>query len=120
MRFRDLEHRLLARSVLIPEGEPHAGCWMWMGRVEKNGYAKLGFWPGGGRGASVVNVWVHRVALEVYLGRPIKDNHDADHICQFRLCIHPNHLRERLAAKNRSAGAKKGNKMRYASNAAYA
>ncbi len=114
MRFRDTEHRLLARSVLIPEGEPHAGCWMWMGRVEKNGYAKLGFLPGGGRGASVRHEWVHRVALEVKLGRKIKPGHDSDHICQLRICINFDHLRERVAAKNRSDGAKKGNKMRRA------
>lgn len=112
MRYRDTEHRLLARSVVIPEGEPHAGCWMWMGRVEENGYARIGFYAGGGRaapGRGAKNKEVHRVAYEVLTGNAIPDEHDADHICEFRLCIHPNHIRPVPFRENRSRGAVKGN-----------
>lgn len=117
MRYRDTEHRLLARSVVIPEGEPHAGCWMWMGRVEENGYARIGFYEGGGRaapGRGAKNKEVHRVAYEVLTGDTIPAGHDADHRCEFRLCIHPNHIRPVLPKDNRSRGAFKGNAQRRA------
>src|SRR5690242_17354014 len=101
MRFRDMEHRLLARSVVIPEGEPHAGCWMWMGRVEPNGYAKIGVYEGGGREKERVrNYWVHRVAYSTFNCAEIAEGDDIDHLCRFRLCIRPDHLRARLAKKN--------------------
>src|SRR5690349_11575415 len=82
-----MEHRLLARSVVIPEGEPHAGCWMWMGHVEENGYAKITLWEGSRR----LNRWVHRVAYETFMGEKIPPEHHIDHRCRFQLCINPNH-----------------------------
>ncbi len=115
MKFRDMEHRLLARSVVIPEGEPFAGCWMWMGRVEPNGYAKIGVYEGGGRAGEVVrNYWVHRVAYQTFHCVSIPDDHDVDHSCFFRLCINPAHIGARLAAVNRSEGAQRGNAKRRA------
>lgn len=108
MTYRDLEHRLLARSVVLPNG-----CWMWMGRVEPNGYAKIGVYEGGGRkNERVRNYWVHRVAYETFHG-PIPAGHDVDHKCHFRLCIHPNHIHAKVAAKNRSEGARRGNQRKY-------
>jgi hypothetical protein len=93
MRYRDLEHRLVARSVVIPEGEPHAGCWMWLGRVEPNGYAKVGLYIDGGRKKQRVrNFWVHRAAYEVFKCDRISEDHHVDHRCRFPLCINPNHL----------------------------
>lgn len=113
MRYRDLEHRLLARSVVIPEGEPHAGCWMWMGRVEPNGYAKIGIYEGGGRANERVrNYWAHRLAYQVFHCAEIPDGFDVDHECEFRLCINPQHIVARLAKLNRSRGAFKGNAQR--------
>ncbi len=112
MTYRDMEHRLLHRSVVIPDGEPHAGCWMWLGRVEENGYAKAGVYEGGGREKERVrNYWVHRVAHETFHG-PIPEGHDVDHRCEFRLCIHPNHIRALPLKENRSRGAFKGNAKR--------
>ena len=93
MKYRDMEHRLLARSVVIPDGEPHAGCWMWMGRVEPNGYAKVGVYEGGGRADERVrNYWVHRLAFMVFTGQAIEEEHHIDHRCRFPLCINPGHM----------------------------
>jgi hypothetical protein len=115
MRYRDLEHRLLARSVVIPEGEPHAGCWMWLGRVEENGYAKIGVYEGGGRERERVrNYWVHRVAYQQFHCAEIPQGHDIDHRCKFTLCINPMHLRAVPAKKNRAAGARTSNAKRKA------
>lgn len=112
-RYRDIEDRLLARSVVMPRDHEHADCWMWMGRVEKNGYAKIGVYEGGGReNERVRNYWVHRVAYETFHCAAIPDGFDVDHICRFPLCINPKHLRAIPAKKNRSMGARNGNAKR--------
>ncbi len=109
MNYRDMEHRLAHRSVVIPDGEQHAGCWMWMGRVEENGYAKVGVYEGGGRAKERVrNYWVHRAAYETFHCAPIPDEHDVDHSCRFTLCINPNHIDAVPAKDNRSRGALNG------------
>lgn len=90
MKYRDMEHRLLARSVVIPEGEQHAGCWMWMGRVEPNGYGKITVRTKPAP-ATPKALWVHRLAYEVFTGERIPEKHHIDHRCRFRLCINPNH-----------------------------
>jgi hypothetical protein len=110
MTYLNLEHRLLSRSVM----DPATGCWLWMGRVEPNGYAKVGFWrAGGGKGAPVINKWLHRVAFEVFKCAEIPEGHDIDHRCREPTCINPEHLRAITAKANRSAGAKNGNFKRY-------
>jgi hypothetical protein len=112
MKYRDTQERLLARSVLLPDG-----CWMWMGRVEANGYARIGFYAGGGRaapGRGAKNKEVHRVAFEVFKCEHIPEGHDVDHSCRFTLCINPAHLRAVPAAQNRSWGARNGNAKRRA------
>jgi hypothetical protein len=106
VRYRDLEHRLLARSVVIPDGEPHAGCWMWLGRVEENGYAKVGVYEGGGRKRERVrNYWVHRVAYQQFYCAEILEGYDIDYCCKFMLCINLMHLCVVPVKKNRAVGA---------------
>ncbi len=112
MTYLNLEHRLLSRSVM----DPATGCWLWMGRVERNGYARIGFYTGGGRaapGRGAKNKEVHRVAYEVFKCESIPDGHDIDHLCREPTCINPEHLRAISANANRSAGAKNGNFKRY-------
>ncbi len=87
MKYRNLEERLLARTVVIPEGELHAGCWMWMGHVEENGYAKISLYTNGKN----KSVWVHRAAYECFSGEKIPPEHHVDHTCRFQLCINPAH-----------------------------
>lgn len=100
--YRDMEDRLTSRSVQIDMGF-ESPCWLWLGRVEPNGYAKVGVYLGGGRTKEVVrNYWVHRVAYEVFTCSPIPDGHDVDHRCKQTCCINPAHLRAIPAAKNRS------------------
>lgn len=110
MKYLCTAQRLITRSVQLANG-----CWMWMGRVESNGYARIGFYAGGGRaapGRGCVNKEVHRVAFEVFKCEEIPEGHDVDHTCYFRLCINPAHLRAIPSKRNRSDGAKKGNRMR--------
>ena len=89
--YRNLEERLLARSAEVP-GKLDTPCWLWLGRVEPNGYAKIGVYEGGGRANERVrNYWVHRVAYETFCG-PIPAGMDVDHRCYLPLCINPGHL----------------------------
>ena len=83
MRYRDMADRLLCRSALID-----GGCWLWLGRVEPNGYAKVGTYVKG----KVKNYWVHRVAFEVLGGATIPKGYHIDHVCKQPLCINPDHL----------------------------
>lgn len=73
-------------EVAILDGieiDPASGCWVWMGPVDKGGYARCG------------SVWrIHRNAYEIWVG-PIPDGltidhtcHNADETCPGGICIH--------------------------------
>ncbi len=96
-RYRNVEERLLVRSAVLADG-----CWLWLGKPEKNGYCKVGIYEGGGRANEKVRQhWVHRLAYQTFTG-PIPVGHDVDHKCRQPLCINPNHLQAVPASKNRS------------------
>jgi hypothetical protein len=71
-------------------------CWLWTGNLNNFGYAK--FWLNGRK------VYVHRLALELHLGRPLQPGMHAAHaahaICGNRHCCNPAHLREATCAEN--------------------
>lgn len=92
-RYRDLEERLMANSVVCHE----TGCWDWIGKRHYTGYGLITM-----RIAdrlSPVNRKAHRVAYEVLKG-PITAGMEIDHICRNRCCINPDHLREVTSAEN--------------------
>lgn len=68
------------------------GCWLWLGRVDDDGYGrfKLTTAPGHHR-----TVRAHRFAYEQTVG-PIPDGLTLDHVrergCQHRHCVRPDHL----------------------------
>lgn len=66
--------------VHAPDGP--AGCWLWTGAQQTNGYGSIG----DGDGSSEL---VHRLAWEIWRG-PLFDL-TVDHRCQ-RLCFNPDHL----------------------------
>jgi len=102
-----MEHRLVSRSVVIPEGELYAGCWLWLGPVEDNGYAKITV-RSQSRPRRPTPKWVHRVAYETFHCTTIPEGHDVDHSCRLPLCIRPNHISAIPAKENRSRGALNG------------
>lgn len=55
------------------------GCWLWLGYVDKNGYARLD-----GENA-------HRAFYRKHVG-VIADGNDIDHLCKRRDCVNPAHL----------------------------
>jgi hypothetical protein len=67
--------------------EPNTGCWLWTGRIDRKGYARLerGSWP---------NKKAHRVTrfLWSHFYGPIPDGLVLDHLCRTLCCINPDHL----------------------------
>lgn len=71
--------RLMQHTVFITE----TGCWIWMGRINQDGYGKTQI---NGR-----RRFVHRVSYEIHFG-PIPTGLELDHRCRVRCCWNPNHL----------------------------
>ena len=62
------------------EPEPNSGCWLWLGKINNQGYG----WAGK-RGSA------HR-ALYIALRGPIPNGLILDHKCRVRCCVNPDHL----------------------------
>ena len=60
-----------------------SGCWIWQGRIEKNGYGRV--YVGDEK------VGVHRLFYETLVAE-IPTGHQIDHLCKVRSCVNPNHL----------------------------
>ena len=70
-------------------------CWLWTGRLRKDGYANFSF---EGR-----HVLAHRFAYELEIG-PIPDGLTLDHLCRVRHCVRPDHLEPVTQAENVKRG----------------
>ena len=77
-------HRTAAdRFWQYVDQESAAPCWMWIGKIESNGYGRLGV-----SGRMVLS---HRFAYEFLVG-PIPNGLTIDHLCRNRACVNPDHL----------------------------
>jgi len=56
---------------------------------------------------------IHRMALEMKLGRPIPKNMDAAHSCRSRACYNPQHVSEKTRKENIADTLKDGTSRRY-------
>lgn len=84
MRYRTLEERLLFNSWV----DPVTGCWEWLGRLSRNGRARINIRAG----QEHVTLYAYRVAVVVFTGRAIPEDHHVDHKCHNTRCINPAHL----------------------------
>jgi hypothetical protein len=64
------------------------GCWEWPGAIGSGGYGKVCFRVTGKAGKRLI----HRVALEVRIGRPLVGKECALHRCDNRICGNPEHI----------------------------
>jgi hypothetical protein len=65
--------------------EPNSGCWLWLGKLNKHGYAYFG---GGKRGRTIS---AYRWAYEFYKGR-IPVHKAPQHLCRTPSCVNPDHI----------------------------
>lgn len=75
--------RILDRCVPVLVVSPLGECWVWVARLNRNGYGRLSH-LGEERMA-------HRLSYEVQVG-PIPDGLLLDHVCRVRCCVNPRHL----------------------------
>lgn len=97
-KYPSMAERLLANSV-IDEEHAHAGtyCWRWIGKVKAN---RSGMLYGvltrrvarGPRKGKVVNEFAHRMSLKTFKRRRMTPRMVGAHLCNFSLCINPEHL----------------------------
>lgn len=78
-RYGSVEQRFWSNVV----GEPNSGCWLWMGPVDENGYARFRV---GARKARM-----HRWAFET-LVRPLSRSEIVCHKCDVPACVNPSHM----------------------------
>lgn len=60
------------------------GCWLWTGKLNRDGYAQMNAYGQKGMGA-------HRVSYVMNVG-PIPEGLQLDHLCRVRHCVNPAHL----------------------------
>jgi len=63
--------------------EPNSGCWLYLGALQRNGYARIRF-----NGKTVI---AHRVSYTIFKGE-IPAGLELDHLCRVRCCVNPDHL----------------------------
>jgi len=66
-------------------------CWLWRGRIDKDGYGHLG------------DRLAHRLVYEALVG-PIPKGLVIDHLCRIRNCVNPDHLEPVTVAENNRRG----------------
>lgn len=64
---------------------PATGCWLFAGKLDKDGYGSMHNRSGGG------DYKAHRVAWQEFVG-PIPPGLDVAHHCDVRCCVNPSHL----------------------------
>lgn len=79
MNQQTIKQRLESNSAPVPE----AGCWLWLGSVERGGYGMVSV---GGK-----NRLAHRVSYEAHVGA-IPEGKRVLHRCDVRCCVNPAHL----------------------------
>lgn len=98
--FDTLHERVLAK-VVKPDDQNENGCWIYAGRVDKDGYGRLNLRvPNGDGPKRHVTKRVHLVIWESVNG-PLEPGATLDHLdCVSKACCNPDHLEPTTRAEN--------------------
>src|SRR3990167_5108101 len=80
-------------AMYVPE--PNSGCWLWVGSLNRGGYAQIR--------NNYTQKMAHRFAYEMFVG-PIPKDMQLDHLCRVRCCVNPRHLEPVSARENKKRG----------------
>ena len=94
-----VDAKSIDRFLRFCSPEPNTGCWLWLGTVAQNGYAKFG---GGGLNGHRM-LLAHRFAYTAFVG-PVPANLELDHLCRVRCCANPAHVTPKTHRDNMLAG----------------
>ncbi len=86
---RSIQDRIRGLSM----ADPNSGCWLWIGLLNKDGYAWLGGPP------KKAGRLAHRASYEAFINC-IPSGLELDHKCRIRCCVNPNHLEPVTHAEN--------------------
>lgn len=84
-----------AETVALRSSPDSNGCWIWSGRMDRDGYGRLDV---AGR-----NVLAHRLSYEASVG-PIPGDLTLDHLCRVTACVNPAHLEPVSRGENTMRG----------------
>lgn len=84
------EAAMLRLDAMISE-VPEAGCWIWLGGLDRDGYGKTK--------VSGRSLRAPRLFYEIHRG-PIPGGLELDHLCRTPLCVNPWHLEPVTTAEN--------------------
>ncbi len=73
----------VADLVTITDLGYHSACWLWRGRLSRNGYGRVL--------VDGVEQSAHRWLFQLYIRSVGRKSH-LDHLCRNRQCVNPEHL----------------------------
>lgn len=97
--WQDLRPLILEGSTPVPE----AGCWLWLGAVDRHGYGTRRLGPRG----QAKNWFAHRLSYLAFVG-DLLPFLEIMHTCDTPSCVNPAHLRQVSHAANMNDMAAKG------------
>ena len=87
MKYRDIEQRLVANSVL----DIVTGCWDWIAARDKRASTPYGKISVRDENGEHKKRQAHIVSYETFIG-PVPEGYEIDHTCKNTFCINPGHL----------------------------
>jgi len=83
---RPIKDRILEWSI----PEPNSGCWLWLGAIDFDGYAKMQV--GSRTNGTRQHATAHSQSYRAFICDYDKSLYEIDHTCRVRSCVNPAHL----------------------------